>query len=648
MLCSARQLGWPLLLGALAMAAPSHAEEPNQAAQPSAKNKKGGGPQVNLTAQSSSIYNGDNRDTRGADVTRLANDHFGLLNNRLDAQLSTSSLVLSLRLDSFWFVTRPDPTQIALDLVELRRQSAGRDPSGQPPDADYFQQKVLEAGQEMSNRAINWTIPEKLSVSYAPPTKRAAAPRTKFTLGDYYAQFGRGLVLSIRKQDALTSDTTLRGVRGDFSTKYERTRLKLTALAGTGNPLRIDETSGRYLGVSTSGLRGLQHVTEAGMPRSIATDFAPKTNDCATTLTCTYVPDSLFGAQLQVLLPQLKFGTQASLLRRSETLSGDIVRSARRMVTASQNVEAAVLDKQVHLYLEGAGQERGYDQPGARASRAGYALYGTVDGSWGPFSVLIEAKHYRAFYPLLAGVDTARAAQFSQVQYSTVPTTEPIWNTSQFEGFNTCTSGAKTQLDARLPRSIEVFGAIGRWDSWAESVANEQCHTRRDKRNLVWDFASGARLSSGDHRSRGEMMFGVRDDASPANEQGASRVFYREAYSRYDALVHVAGPYSLQFQGWHRYRHQAVGGPENPWVAGQTVTALEVAPLGNIAFGFEYDTNPLTPTTYFNGQFTYRLSSASNISLFIGQRRGALRCVAGVCRLFPSFEGARLDFTLRL
>jgi hypothetical protein len=42
------------------------------------------------------------------------------------------------------------------------------------------------------------------------------------------------------------------------------------------------------------------------------------------------------------------------------------------------------------------------------------------------------------------------------------------------------------------------------------------------------------------------------------------------------------------------------------------------------------------------------MTSASNLSLFVGQRRGAQRCVAGVCRVLPPFEGARLDFTLRL
>jgi hypothetical protein len=35
------------------------------------------------------------------------------------------------------------------------------------------------------------------------------------------------------------------------------------------------------------------------------------------------------------------------------------------------------------------------------------------------------------------------------------------------------------------------------------------------------------------------------------------------------------------------------------------------------------------------------------VSVFVGQRRGAIRCVSGVCRQFPPFEGARLELVSR-
>jgi hypothetical protein len=74
---------------------------------------------------------------------------------------------------------------------------------------------------------------------------------------------------------------------------------------------------------------------------------------------------------------------------------------------------------------------------------------------------------------------------------------------------------------------------------------------------------------------------------------------------------------------------------------------FDYAPRWSAALGFSYDTNPAVPPTYVNAQLGYRLSSDSSLSLFVGQRRGALRCVGGVCRVFPPFEGAALDLTLR-
>lgn len=599
-----------------------------------------------VTNVSSAVYSGDNRDTRNGEVETFTNDGWSLLGDRLDTQATKGPWALSLRLDGAYFITRPNPTQVGLDLVDLRNSEGGASP-GEPADPVFFRQKVFEAGSELSNRYINWLIPTKYTASYR--TKLA-----QITIGDFYAQFGRGFVLSVRKDDALASDTTIRGARSSFSTRVEKTRIKGIALAGSANPLRIDDASGRYLGTHESVREGFQLVTEAGMPHAIDTDFTPRTDDCLTSATCSYAPDNLYGAQIEVAPPGLRFSTQASLLTRHTILSQDVVRASHRIFTASQTLEFPSVVDFGSLYLEGAGQERAYDReqvPGVSPSEAGYALYGNLDLHAGVLGFVFEGKHYRAFYPLSAGISTSRAREFNQLQYSRLPTTEPVWNTTQFESFNTCTSGGRGKMDVHLSSTTSVFGWVGRYHTWAESVSNEECEIAPEYENRVWDFATGTEISSNDRRSRTELSVGVRDDKTARNlgsEEEPTHVFYRESYARYDALFHVSGPYSLQFQGWHRYQHQTIGGPVEPWFVGQTLSALEIAPWGNFAFGFEYDTDPRTPNVYFNGQVTYRMTSASNVSLFVGQRRGAQRCVAGVCRVFPPFEGARLDLTMRL
>lgn len=68
--------------------------------------------------------------------------------------------------------------------------------------------------------------------------------------------------------------------------------------------------------------------------------------------------------------------------------------------------------------------------------------------------------------------------------------------------------------------------------------------------------------------------------------------------------------------------------------------------MGHLA-GFEYTTYIGLPTYYVNGGVLYRFTSDSNIRIYAGQNRGGLRCVSGICRVFPSFSGARVELTLR-
>ena len=50
---------------------------------------------------------------------------------------------------------------------------------------------------------------------------------------------------------------------------------------------------------------------------------------------------------------------------------------------------------------------------------------------------------------------------------------------------------------------------------------------------------------------------------------------------------------------------------------------------------------------YPSGNLTWDLTDASSLRLFVGSARGGLKCVSGVCRAFPPFDGARLTATLR-
>ena len=591
---------------------------------------------VEVTEATSVIYNADNRDARSGDVPSVANDHAGFVYNRLNLSASSEPFRVSLRLDGAWFFTSPSPGSIADELVSR---------SGLEGDArdEFYRQKATEAGIELSNRYIDWLYPAKYTLSY---TTR----HVELALGDTTVQLGRGLVLSVRKVDELSSDTTVRGARLNARFGSGSTRLRLTAVGGSLNPLRLDEASGRYLGTHSSVTPSFVAVTEAGMPRAVSTDFVPDADDCARHGTCGYSPDRVVAGGAEVELPGVKLGTQGSWLLRQQALSRDVVRSAERILTASQSFELVQIGEAGNVYVEAALQKLSHGELASREPELGHAVYLAASWASEAFSVLVEGKHYRRFFPLLANVSTSRAREFSLLQYNAPPTTEDVGNDTQFENFNTCVSGGRIRGEAHLTRTDSARAWLGRYSSWAESVANTDCEIRADYENRVWDAAVGF-----EHRLRGgklDLSFGTRfDDAGRELDtpSGETRVVYREENLRYTAAIPLGGPFALELDGVHRRRRQTLGGDESgggAWFEGQHTASIEWGARLAAGVGFEYDDHA-TAETYLNTQWSYRPADALIFGLFLGQRRGALRCVGGVCRVYPPFEGARLDATLR-
>ncbi len=584
---------------------------------------------VDVTDASSVLYNVDNRDSTPGDVSSRANDDWGMWYNRLNVQASWNKWQLGLRVDNAWFYRSPYPETIALDITRT--------------DPVVFRQKFDAAGRELSTRYINWVYPAKYYVGY---TTRDV----EVTAGDFYAALGRGFVLSVRKLDELSSDTTVRGGRITGRVSAGDTKLRMTLLGGEMNPLRIDEASGRYLGVDSSVTPSWLGVTEAGMPRAVETDFVP-------VATPTYAPDRLVAAQFEIAPKGMKFGTQGSLLVRQDALGSDVVRQADSIMTASQSIEVPDFDGHGDAYLEVGYQnlDDGHTNPNDNPKTSdlldpGYALYASTTLIQLPVSVTLEGKHYRRFFPLRANVDPVRAKEFGLVQYSAPPTTEAFYVDTEFGNFNTCVSGGRVKTDVSLGKDESVFAWAGHYYTWAESVTNEECDTSTSNLNRVWDLATGFELTGDHNKSRATFSVGGRLDSADAllsTPTGTTHLYYRETYARYDIIRWLGGPFSLQLQGWHRRRHEVAGGTGDPWFEGQHLTGLDWAPHLSVAFGTEYSSNPSVPSTYFNGQVTYKITPASSVGVFVGQRRGALRCVGGVCRVFPPFEGARLDATVR-
>jgi hypothetical protein len=212
-------------------------------------------------------------------------------------------------------------------------------------------------------------------------------------------------------------------------------------------------------------------------------------------------------------------------------------------------------------------------------------------------------------------------------------------------------SGGRLKSDFELAPAVSVHGWVAHYATWAESRSNEACDTSDENANGVWDVASGFVLGKPARQAHLDVTLGGRLDETDRQlvlpSGGTTSIFYRENYLRHELQVPFGGDKSLDLHGVHRRREQGHGGPAEPWFEGEELLTVNASSALSLAVGFEYDTNPQVSPTYVNGQIVYKLASDASVSLFGGQRRGALRCVGGVCRVFPPFEGARLDFTAR-
>ena len=333
--------------------------------------------------------------------------------------------------------------------------------------------------------------------------------------------------------------------------------------------------------------------------------------------------------------------------------TGPVV-AARDTTNVGQSIEVPSLSSHGNLYVEGAVQQRDPDRITSK-NTDGNALYAALVNTGGPIANTFEAKSYRNYWPLAGSVNVTRAAAFSNVVYSVSPTAEPVIADSMFGNFNVCVNGMRDRFDYRLTPTLlgyaafeyavsksEIFG--GECDRWGHSVGQPAVDTT----NHVTDGTIGVEARFDDDKSALFANINARHDIL---DNGTP--YYRELAGQYSFTKYIAGPYSVELAGRHRLRVQdgenirSASFKGEAWVQGEHYTTLKIAPKWVLAQGIEYTSQTGFPTWYFNGTVLYKFTSDSNIRVYVGQNRGGLRCVSGICREFPAFSGARTELTLR-
>ncbi len=649
-----------------------------------------GGEPLTLDIANSAIgnYHFDNRNdstTTTAAPTALVDDRYAEFIDHLNVQAFYWRFRLGVRVDLNTYFATPDD----VDLQRIAKERL--------PDATGVERYDYENlfRRELNTRFKNTIYPTKLFIGYT-------APSVDITLGDFYAQLGRGLVLSVRKVDEVAQDTTVRGFKAAFKKSWSDASLSVTALAGQANPLRVDDQSGRRMNADGSPLF-------FGFPE--ARDFTfysfdNRGNTSYTTLPArpAYLEDTIYGLSVEAGPKAVLFGAHASLVKRKSyaesfvrcTAAGsegcahlfptfstnNVSRLHDAIVSASGSLNFPNILGHGDAYIEAAVQHNADGRPtaldGAGYERiedlTGYGIYAAVNLREGPVTVGLEGKHYRSFLPLSGNVssdssadNTFAAPEFSIVAYNQPPNADTTYQ-EPLGSPNICISAGRSRVDWRVRPNLTVYAWFGYLVSWSEANANNtQCLTDdAGQETHTVDAASGGEITFEEEKSFLKAWVGGRNTnrAEPVeqvNAGGESDGFYREGYVRYDIAKHLAGDFSLQAQGLHRHRYEPQLSSDW-WNEGENYLALRWAPHFAFIFGFEYlgrrgcTADPETGTCfYFNGGAQFKAVHKDNvaemifdtINLFVGQRRGGIRCVSGVCRPFPPFEGVKLELSSR-
>jgi hypothetical protein len=270
----------------------------------------------------------------------------------------------------------------------------------------------------------------------------------------------------------------------------------------------------------------------------------------------------------------------------------------------------------------------------------------------------LEGKHYRAFYPVKANIGD-RYKEFKSLQYSAPPTVEMITQDSLFD--NSCTTGARARSDVKVAKPLLAFASAGYFQNWGEIASNEcgvgpglgwtnQLAGRDDRRTNTWDFYTGFELRSQKDASYALVTLGTRRDSR--QDDGLS--FYREGWVQFDIVKTLTEAWSIEVTGWHRNRFEI----NESWREGESYFGIKNTSKRSVFFGHEYTTKGIyvKPDAFLANEKVQhflnigaqlKFSDDVMLKVFVGQQRGALKCVSGVCRQFPAFEGAKAELVLR-
>ena len=170
---------------------------------------------------------------------------------------------------------------------------------------------------------------------------------------------------------------------------------------------------------------------------------------------------------------------------------------------------------------------------------------------------------------------------------------------------------------------------MGKRALYDESLAQARAVWGENQASAIWDAAIAKTILGGGSNARDledlSKLIGQRDERTISNSRGPHG---RGTTSTTTTKVPILEPSALRTLPF-----------------GSAILLLKSAPPISLKLSPWTCRKDVKTLTADRDQVVQQVFDTVN--LFVGQRRGAIRCVSGVCRNFPPFEGAKLELTSR-
>ena len=117
-------------------------------------------------------------------------------------------------------------------------------------------------------------------------------------------------------------------------------------------------------------------------------------------------------------------------------------------------------------------------------------------------------------------------------------------------------------------------------------------------------------------------------------------------HSEFNWLMHLTGRLSLSLASQMEFR--TLEG--SPFKRGSNFIGLERGGIGSLTFEYGIDTQrqgAQIRNHYFAGIAVWNVTGFFQLKGTVGTQRGGLKCVAGICRDYPSFAGSQLEMLVK-